>query len=338
MINRILTLRHRLRHQDALGEFGPVAILRNLRAESSVEQPLPSRTTIANVLKRRGLIEYSRRVRRPPPPPGWHLPDVAAARAELDSWDVVEGLVIQSVGEIQILNAISLHGGLSGSFLHPTVTAQFTQECLLDHWHQHGLPTYAQFDNDLRFHGPHHHPDRLGSVALFCLALGVIPVFAPPREHGIQNQIESYNNLWQAKVWERFHHASTAQLRYRSNRFVAAHHIKSQERQETAPPRQQWPPDRLPVDADPKVIFIRRTDDQGVARLLANRIQVDPFWRNRLVRCEVYLRSQTIHCYALRRSQPVVQPLLVSYRATTQITQFAGYIHSVVDANSTYAK
>jgi hypothetical protein len=173
LVRQIVHLRHRLRHRDALGEYGPVAILRTLRAESPSGAPLPSRTTIANVLKRQGLVEPARRMRRPAPPPGWHLPDVAAARAELDSFDVIEGLVIQGVGEIQILNTISLHGGLCGSFLHPTVTARFTQISLLAHWQAYGLPAYAQFDNDLRFHGPHHHPDRLGSVALFCLGVGV---------------------------------------------------------------------------------------------------------------------------------------------------------------------
>ena len=338
MVERILALRHRLRQHDIWGEYGPVAILRALRAECPVGYPLPSRATIANVLKRHGLVGGTRRLRRPPPPPGWHLPDVAASRAELDSFDVIEGLVIQGVGEVQVLNAISLHGGLCGSFLDVTITAQFTQNSLLAHWRTHGLPVYAQFDNDLRFHGPHHHPDRLGSVALFCLALGVTPVFAPPREHGLQNQIESFNNLWQTKVWERFHHSHRAQLRRRSDRFVAAHHLKSQERQEAAPPRLFWPPERLPARADPKAIFIRRTDDQGRVRLLANAFSVDSLWKHRLVRCEVHLRSQTIHCFGLRRTQPDLQPLLVSYHATRNIAQFADYLCHVTAANSTYAK
>ena len=338
MVDRILALRHRLRHRDALGEYGPVAILRALRAQSPPGQPLPSRPTIANVLKRHGLVGGTRRLRRPPPPPGWHLPELAAARVELDSFDVVEGLVIQDVGEVQVFNGISLHGSLCGTFLAPTVTAQFTQDSLLAHWRAHGLPTYAQFDNDLRFHGPHHHPDRLGSVSLFCLALGVTPVFAPPREHGIQNQIESFNHLWQVKVWNRFHHASRAQLRHRSDRFVAAHHVKSQDRQETAPARLPWPPDRLPARADPKVIFIRRTDDEGRVSLLASRFLVNAAWNHRLVRCEVHLRSQTIHCFGLRRSQPDHQPLLVTYHANSHIAHFAEYRRRIAAANSSYAK
>jgi hypothetical protein len=337
LVQRILRLRHRLRHRDALGEYGPVAILRTLRSESPAGQPLPSRSTIANVLRRHGLVGGLRRLRRPPPPPGWHLPEVAAARGELDSCDVIEGLLIQGVGEVQILNVISLHGGLCGSFLRSTVTARFAQDSLLSHWGRHGLPTYAQFDNDLRFHGPHHHPDRLGSVALFCLAVGVTPVFAPPREHGLQNQIESFNYLWQAKVWERFHHANRTQLRHRSDRFVAAHQLKSHARQLAAPPRRSWPPDRLPVRADPTVIFIRRTDDTGHVSLLANRFHVDAAWNHRLVRCELHLRSQTIHCFGLRRAQPDDQPLLTTYHASTNIAHFTDYRRLITAANSSYA-
>jgi hypothetical protein len=66
-----------LRHRDALGEFGPVAILRALRAQTRTPQPLPSPSTIANVLKRHALVGPTRRLRRPPPSPGWHIPQVA---------------------------------------------------------------------------------------------------------------------------------------------------------------------------------------------------------------------------------------------------------------------
>ena len=55
--------------------------------------------------------------------------------------------------------------------------------------------------HDTRFQGPHAQPDAIGTVVKFCLSLGVVPVFAPPREHGMQNAIESFNGRWQANVW-----------------------------------------------------------------------------------------------------------------------------------------
>ncbi len=337
-VTRILALRHRLREHDALGEYGPVAILRALRGESPPQALLPCRATIANILKRSGLVERPRRLRRPAPPPGWHLPDVAAGRGELDAFDGVEGWVIEAVGEVQALNAIALQGARCGSFLHPTITAQITRQSLQGHWQAHGLPTYAQFDNDLRFHGPHRHLNSLGSVALACLAMDVIPVFAPPREHGLQNQIESFNNLWQAKVWHRFHHRNCAQLRQRSDAFVHAHQLKTQERQESAPLRHPWPPERLSPHADPKVIFIRRTDDHGAASLLGDRFVVDALWRQRLVRCELFLRSQKILVFGLRRSQPSCQPLLATLKPVSTITHFARYLRTLTAANLSYVK
>ena len=45
-------------------------------------------------------------------------------------------------------------------------------------------------DRCLHFQGPHAQPDTIGHK--FCLSLGVVPVFAPPREHGMQNAIEGF--------------------------------------------------------------------------------------------------------------------------------------------------
>ena len=148
---------------------------------------------------------------RPPAraPPGWYLPDVAARRAELDSIDIVEGLVIKGGPHVEVLNAISLHGGLVGSWpMAAAVTAKAVVEALVEHWRAVGLPGYAQFDNDTIFQGPHQHKDVVGRVMRLCLGLGVVPVFAPPRETGFQATIESFNGRWQAKVWARFTHES----------------------------------------------------------------------------------------------------------------------------------
>ena len=81
--------------------------------------PLPSVRTINRILERRGALDGQRRTRRPAPPPGWHLPEVASKRRELDSFDVVEGLVIKGGPQIEVLNGVSLHGGLAASFPVP---------------------------------------------------------------------------------------------------------------------------------------------------------------------------------------------------------------------------
>jgi putative transposase len=307
----VIALRAELKDASDLGEFGARAIRTALEARGV--RPVPSVRTIGRILERRGALDGRRRVRRPAPPPGWYLPDVAARRAELDSFDIVEGLVIRGGVDVEVLNATSLHGGLVASWPGPMVTAQAAVEALIGHRRGHGLPGYAQFDNDTIFQGAHQHRDVVGRVARLCLGLGVTPVFAPPRETGFQAAIENYNGRWQAKVWARFTHESLEDLVGRSDRYVAAARVRSAARIEAAPPRRPFPePWRLDLQAPlhGRIIYLRRTGPTGAAEVLGHRFEVDPNWPNRLVRAEVDLDAGAIRFYALRRREPGRQPLL----------------------------
>ena len=308
----ILDLRRQLAEQSDLGHGGAEAIFEALLERGTT--PLPSIRTIGRILRRRGALDGKRRVRRPPPPPGWYLSDVATRQAELDSIDIIEGLAIKDGPYLEVLNAVSLHGGLVGSWPHQgAVTAAWVVEALIEHWRGVGLPSYAQFDNDTIFTGPHTHPDTLGRVMRLCLGLGVVPVFVPPRETGFQAMIEGYNGLWQAKVWARFTFTTPGEVRQQSDRFVAALRARRSERIDTAPSRRAFPTAwRLDLQAHPRgrIIFVRRTDAAGAVRLLERSYAVDPRWANRLVRAEFDLDAGKIRFYALRRKEPTVQPVL----------------------------
>jgi hypothetical protein len=308
----ILTVRRNLAEQSELGEYGADAIHAELVAREVAN--LPSVRTIGRVLERRGVLDGRYRIRRPPPPRGWYLPEVSARRAELDAFDTVSGLVIAGGPEVVVLNGISLHGGLVTSWPEQAITAVLTATFLTQHWQQFGRPGYAQFDNDTIFQGPHHHRDVLGRVIRTCLQLGVVPVFAPPREPGFQAAIESYNGRWQAKVWSRFKHKSLAELRQRSDLYVAAARRRAAVRIESAPPRRPLHDLDVDLQARPQgvVIFIRRTDQDGFVSLLGRRFLVDPHWPYRLARAELDLDCEEIRFLALRRREPQVQPLLAS--------------------------
>ena len=138
-------------------------------------------------------------------------------------------------------------------------------------------------------------------------------MFAPPREHGFQNAIESLNGRWQSKVWSRFHHDSLATLQACSDRFVAATRLRRAARVEAAPPRRPIPASwQLDLQAPPtgRVVFLRRTNDAGAVALLGHTFSLDALWPHRLVRCEVQLPSGPIRFYRLRRRQPDDQPLI----------------------------
>lgn len=225
----------------------------------------------------------------------------------------MEGLIIKGGPEVEVLNVISLHGGLVGSWPDGPFTAAMTREAILKHWQPLGLPHYAQFDNDTRFQGPHQHPDTIGTVIRLCLSLGVIPVFVPPRESGFQASIESYNGRWQAKVWSRFHHESLDDLRAQSAKYIAACRTRSAPRIDAAPARRLIPPRwtlNLNAPVHGRIIYLRRTDERGRVSLLGHSFKVDRHWSHRLVRSEVDIDANRIRFYALRRKQPHQQPLL----------------------------
>ena len=312
----VLTIRRRLKDHSPLGEFGAAAIQRE--TETRGVAPLLSISTIGRILRRHGVLDGRRRVRRPPPPRGWYLPAVAAATAELDSFDTIEGLAIRGGPQVAVLTGISLHGGLPVTWTAQAVSAKMVVNALVEHWRSAGLPAYAQFDNDNRFHGPRQYADTIGRVIRLCLSLGVTPVFAPPNETGFQAAIESYNGRWQAKVWSRFKHTSIRGLSQRSAKYIAAARNRSMARIEAAPRRRPFPRRwHLDLQQVPHgmIVFLRRTDDHGRASLLGHAFDVDRHWLHRLVRAEVNLDDNTIRFFALRRREPMDQPLLnkVSY-------------------------
>jgi hypothetical protein len=308
----VLTVRGELEKTSDLGFHGAEAIHGALKVRKI--EPLPSVRTINRILERRGALDGRKRHRHPAPPPGWHLPEVASGRQELDSFDVVEGLVIKGGPQVEVLNGVSLHGGLAVSWpMEANVTAKIVVESLIEHWRAFGLPGYAQFDNDTIFQGPHAHPDVVGRVSRLCLGLGVTPVFVVPREFGFQSMVENYNGTWQAKVWARFEHGSLPDLQACSLRYVTALRRHRADRIESAPRRRAFPKRwRLDLQARPRgrIIYVRRTDAAGAVEVLGRRFEGDEHWLNRLVRVEVDLDQDKIRIYRLRRREPVDQPLL----------------------------
>jgi hypothetical protein len=312
MEDMILQTRKSLRETSILGEYGAEAIHRTILQDAG--QGIPSVRTINRVLARHGIFDGSRRVRRAAPVPGWYLPDVADGRDELDSMDLVEGLALKGGILIEVLNVTSLNGGLVHSWPHSESTpSTMVVECLVEHWKRFGLPRFAQFDNDTRFQGPHQHKDVISRVMRLCLSLHVVPVFAPPREHGFQNAIEGYNGRWQAKVWARFEFPSVMDVIIASNRYTDAVRQRRAVRIASAPSRRPFPEEwNLNLQEHPNgmLIYLRRTGDTGSVNLLGHSFLVEPTWCHRLVRCHVDLTKDKIIFYGLRRSQPTEQPLL----------------------------
>ena len=321
----VLNLRRELKETSALGEFGAEAIRREIVRQGLGH--IPSVRTIGRILERRGALDGNYRVRRPAPPRGWYLPRVAAREAEVDSFDIVEGLVLRGGRAVETLNAVSLHGGLVEAWPRAKITAKAVVSLLSAHWQRFGRPHYAQFDNDTVFQGAHQHPDSLGRVVRLCCALQITPVFTPPRETGFQAAIENFNGRWQAKVWARFTHASRRELHARSAKFITASRRRAAPRIENAPPRRPFPEDwtfDLQTPLAGSVLFLRRTNEHGQVSLLGHSFHVHRNWPHRLVRAEVDLDQHLIRLYALRRRKPDYQPLFKTVPYTFPNKPFQG--------------
>lgn len=297
--------------EGVLGDTGPDAIRAALLADPAFAGRAPSSRTIARILGRRGLLDGRRRRREPPPPRGWYLPDVAAGEAELDSFDVIDDHHLEGGVVFQVLTGVSPRGGLPAAWVGPPFTGPVIAGRLLAHWGAFGRPGYAQFDNDTRFHGSHGHPDVIGPVARACLALSVVPVFAPPGEHGAQNAVEGPDALWKRRVLARRHHEGLAALAAASDAWVDALRAGRAERVDRAPDRRAIAPGHPPGrPLGGRMVFLRRTTDAGSATVLGRPYPVDRSWPHRLVRAELDLDARTLSFHRLRRRHPADQPLL----------------------------
>lgn len=311
--------------KGVLGETGPDAIRAALDADPAFAGRAPSVRTIARILGRRGLLDARRRMRRPPPPPGWYLPGVAARGGELDSFDIIDDHHLTGHGVFQVLTGVSLHGGLPVAWVDPPFTGTAIVARLLEHWAEFGLPDYAQFDNDTRFHGSHGYPDVLGPVVRACLALAVVPVFAPPGEHGFQNAVEGLNGRWEARVLHRRYHDTLEDLVAHSDAWVHALRARLARRIEAAPERRPLPRQEPRADRPPtgRMAFVRRTTDTGEATVLGRPYPVDRAWPHRLVRADLDLDARTLSFVRLRRREPDDQPLL----AVHAYEPVVGHVH-----------
>ena len=109
-----------------------------------------------------------------------------------------EAQILRARADLRKNSVLGEYGALADAWVMRQRRTTSTIEALLTRWRAEGLPDYVQFDNDNVCQGAHHYPDAVGRVSRLCL--GVISVFAPPREPGLQNAIEGFNGLWQSRI------------------------------------------------------------------------------------------------------------------------------------------
>jgi len=309
---RVVALRQHLRAQRALGECGAAAIRRDLARRGL--PPPPSLRTLGSMLARHGAVDDRRRIRRQAPPVGGHVPAVAAGLAAVDACDGVEGVFIRGGSAVEVRTVVSWPGGLVGSWPAAGWTTAWALRAILEQWRRLGVPDDAQLDHEKRLSGPPQPPEAMGRVLRVCVSLGVTPVFAPPRAHGVQHALERDHGTWQAQVWARWPYDTLAQGQGQAGTDVAAHRARSRARVEGAPPRRPFPKKwKFNSQAQGNrgvMLFIRRSTDQGMVEVLGRPYEIGTHGVNRLVRCAVDRAGKAMRFYGLRRREPATQPLL----------------------------
>jgi hypothetical protein len=101
----VLRIRKQLKEKSILGLYGANTIRDEMIRLD--DETIPSARTITRILKRHGKMDYKKRVRHEAPPPGWYWLDLADRRAELDRFDIVEGLYLRGGQEVQLLTHVT---------------------------------------------------------------------------------------------------------------------------------------------------------------------------------------------------------------------------------------
>jgi hypothetical protein len=255
--------------------------------------PCPLWRALVASWARWGVIDRVRRMRRPTPAPRVVSAGGSRRRGGAGLLRFHRGPEDRRWPAADLLTATSLHGGLVDAWALLRRTAKSTVDCLVERWRREGLPT--QFDNDTVCQGARQFPDAIGRVSRLCLALGVIPLFAPPRDPGFQNAIDSTvsgrpnsGTVSIAAAKETCNNIPTVTL----PPIAPATPNAASRPQSANPSRYASPSTSMCLCA--VVIYLRRTDAAGRAQLLGRTFEFSAQWLHRLVRCEVDLTRQHI--------------------------------------------
>lgn len=206
------------------GEFafiGAIAIRRELEARGVCVEGHSLRQ-IERIVQRHGLVAPRRRRSRGGPTRFYPGPQTTARRPwDLHELDFVGPLYRRGGERLAVLSRLDVVSGQPRSWVHGQQTSTIACCCLWDDWTHAGLPVYLQMDNHGAFVGGLNHPRSIGQVIRLCLYVGVQPVFIPPYSPFYNAHVESYQSLWQDRVWEQFDIASAAELHAHLERFAA---------------------------------------------------------------------------------------------------------------------
>jgi putative transposase len=173
-------------------------------------RPMPSRSTIGRILRRRELTH--RRTGRYEPK-GKAYPALPALRPnQTHQVDLVGPCYLTGPIRFFSLNAIDVRLNRCGVEPIPSRAAQSILDAVWAVWTRLGMPENLQVDNEMSFFGSPTHPRGMGPLIRLCLLSGVELWFIPPAEPWRNGVIEKFNDHYRQQFLDKVTMASMPQL------------------------------------------------------------------------------------------------------------------------------
>jgi transposase InsO family protein len=180
-------------------------------------QPLPSKATIARVLRAAGMTRPWKRSQKPKTPyPHLH----ARQPQEHIQVDIVPHY-LKGGERAACFNAIDVVSRFPTGRAYAQRRSSDAETFLLETWAVLGVPHYTQLDNEACFSGGATHPRVLGKVVRLALEAGTEVVFSPVRHPQSNGFVERFHQDYNRHVWEDTYLESLAAVQQQAERFFA---------------------------------------------------------------------------------------------------------------------
>ena len=253
--------------------IGGQAVRTRLREQGV--RPLPSKATIARVLRDAGLTRPYQRSQQPET----EYPHLHAKQPQEHLQVDIVPHYLKGGERAACFNAIDVVSRFPAGKAYPRRRSEDAEAFLLETWTILGLPKYTQVDNEACFSGGFTHPYVLGKVVRLALQAGTELVFSPVRHPKSNGFVERFHQDYNRHVWEDTYLENFSAIQQQAERFFARYRQRPHSRlDERTPAAVHGRSHTIPHDLQPtdqrrplyagKVHFIRKVQDDNTISVL----------------------------------------------------------------------
>ena len=167
---------------------------------------------------------------------------------------------------------------------YPEQLAVYVVDFFIKAWQRLKIPVYLQMDNHCTASGSLTHKRSISKVVRLCLFLGVQPVFIADEKPWMNGSIESFNSLFDKKLWQKYQFETHTSL-HREAKILESRHNEYQAYSNSKKKLEEIESQVLPFGYDKhlkelpltegKIHFIRQVDEKGEISILNENFFID---------------------------------------------------------------